>query len=136
MSEARYAIWGLAWILNFAVMRAAFPQVAATLRGWARAAPDRAKDSMPFEAMMLLAHILMSSTDKRLGEHRRAAARILPRQWDLYMRPSEALQLRPEDCFAPLRRGQPWAVIVRSSPATLDGDNDDMMDALAKKAPL
>lgn len=102
-SEARYAIWGLAWVLNFTVTRAALPQVTASLRGWARAAPDRANDPMPFEAMILLAHTLVSSANNKLGAQRRAAARILPLQWDLYMRPSEALQLRPEDCFAPLR---------------------------------
>lgn len=32
IAEAWYAIWGLAWLHNFSVTRASFPQVAASLR--------------------------------------------------------------------------------------------------------
>lgn len=82
---------------------------------------------------MLLAHALMQSDDARLGAQRRAAARLLPLQWDLYMRPSEALELSVADCFPPLRRGQPWAVVVRASLVCDEGDNQDMLDAMQRR---
>jgi hypothetical protein len=129
VSAARYAVWGFAWVHNLAVSKRSFPLVTASFKGWKAAAPERVRDPMPYDALMLIMVELMSCT---VGVWKRrcvAAARLLPLQWDGYMRPSEVLELARGDLHPPYRAADAWAVVVRAAPQNDEGDDVDLVDA-------
>lgn len=96
--DARYAMWVVVWKRGVVIRRGKFPTVTASLRGWRRAA-GRARNPMPYVAMMLLARALMTTLRGTHKTRRTAAALVLPLHGGLCMRPSEALVPRRTDCF-------------------------------------
>jgi hypothetical protein len=129
VSAARYAVWGFAWVHNLAVSKRTFPLVTASFKGWKAAAPERVRDPMPYDALMLIIAALMACTVHGWKGRSVAAARLLPLQWDEYMRPSEVLELARGDLHPPYRAADAWAVVVRAAPQDDEGDTVDLVAA-------
>jgi len=123
---ARYAVYAAAWTLTLPTRSPlVLPLAKASLRGFEKRSPNRSRDPGPWEAA-----IMMSAAQARLGTLTSlycAAFNLLT--FDLYLRPSEMLNLRRTHVLPPSRGpGRLWAAIVCPSSAeyrSKTGQQDD-----------
>ena len=115
-SAGRYALYGTAYVLGLPPRaNTTFPLGKAALAGFLRASPERPRDSLSMEFLILAtadwAHARGEDRDDRMEA---AAASWLA--FDCYLRPSEVLALTAQDITLP-RPGRP-DTIVTVAPAT------------------
>ena len=127
-SKGRFALYGLAFLQDFAVTKSSFPRALRALAGWCKAAPSKDRPGMPWEAAVALSAWLA----RRQQHGDLSAARCLIVQFDGYLRPGEAVELCWSAVTPPtpgIRGARRWAVRVRPSPDDPEGSVLDLRRA-------
>jgi hypothetical protein len=128
VSAGRYATYALRFMQDWSVSKADFPNTHAALKGWRLAAPALARDPMPWQALLLLVHVLLEYVGPLTDVYKRAAL-VLPWHFDGYMRPSEALAVSKQDVFFTTHKDKRIAVIVQAAPDDAEGSATDVVNA-------
>jgi len=129
LAELRYAVWGYAWVECFAVTRTNFPRFHASLRGWGAASPERARDPMTWELMLVLMDAMLHTQDFRCKRTARLAGLALAVQWTGYFRPTEVLELSGSDVIVDRSLKGAVAVVARAGPDCEEGSPLDQARA-------
>lgn len=132
--EARYILFGAAFMLNFSASPHLYPRAHRALRGCNRAAPGGTHAAMPWEAALILALTLALEGPHHsvVADIALPAARAVLLQFDTYLRPNYVLELTRSDCILP--QGHASAVItvmIRKSDDVPEGSAADVRLALA-----
>ena len=86
-----------------------FPRARRALRGWRVVVPDRARDPIPWESVLLIVETLLDDSDDMAPY----AACALMIQFDCYFRPGECLRITKAGVFPPRggsRLHKDWAI--------------------------
>jgi integrase len=119
---ARYAIYGCAFCLDYPPRAATtFPKSKQALKGFVKRAPEKSRDPVPYEAVVIVADALVSVGDYY---HCLCAALLLV-IFDGYLRLGEALAIRKSDVTPPKRGSQAtsWCVCVAPSSGLVPAKN-------------
>lgn len=131
--EARYILFGSAFMMNFSATPQTYPRAHRALRGWARAAPGGTHAAMPWEAALLLSQALVTDGVKvdALGPFAKQAAQALVVQFDTYLRPHYVLDITRADCLLPHGKATKIiTVLIRRSDDIAEGCTQDVHLAL------
>lgn len=130
--EARYILFGAAFMMTFSPSPQAYPRAHRALRGWSRSAPGGTHAAMPWEAALLIAKTLATDGMKSsvVRDFAKSAAQALMLQFDTYLRPNYVLEIAKEDCLMPYGKAtKVITVLIRRSDDIAEGSTLDVRRA-------
>lgn len=126
-AEFRYVAWGYAWVRCLTLSKLAYPRTHASLRGWRKAAPEVPRLPLTWELLLLAISVMLDWHREQPETNVLQAACALAIQWDLYLRPSEVLELECADVAENATRNGALAVIARAAPDSKEGSRTDLI---------
>lgn len=129
VAEFRYVAWGYAWVHCLSLSKNAYPRTHASLRGWKKASPDAPRLPLTWELLLLAIDSMLKWHREQPEVNKLQAACALAIQWDLYLRPSEVLELECADVVDNATKSGTLAVIARAAPDSKEGSKMDLIGA-------
>ena len=112
VATARYVVYGTIFVRGLPKNKQTLPRARRALAGFSREDPATSEDPAPIEAVAILAHHFLQQPS--LVEQLAGLATVV--SFDLFTRPTETLEIRKEDIFAPKGRYKTTSVIIAPMP--------------------